>query len=108
MASDRDELPVPDFDHIPVGTLPSRISPLDVGGVQQLLDWERAHGDRLPVTEVLEQRIGALQSGAEPSGSVDQPRPEVSEPRAGSKVSPATAGPHVNPPSHDVMGGGTR
>jgi hypothetical protein len=100
--SDRDDLPLPDFDHIPLGTLPSRISALDAGGVQQLLDFEEAHGHRLPVLEVLRHRLTALQEGAQPSGAVEQAMPEVSQGSGGSKVSPATTGPKINPPSQGV------
>jgi len=101
--SDRDDLPLPDFDHVPLGTLPSRISALDADGVQQLLDYEQAHGDRLPVTEVLRHRIEALRNGAEPSGAVEQRMPEMPPgPSGGSGVSPATTGPKINPPSQGV------
>jgi hypothetical protein len=96
----REELPLPEFDHIPLGTLPSRISGLDEEGVSQLLAYERAHGDRLPVVQVLENRLQALREGAEPSTSLPPAMPEVSEGSRESKVSPATSGPPVNPPSH--------
>ena len=94
-----DELPLPDYDHIPLGTLPTRITALDEEGVSTLLAYEREHGNRLPVTQVLEQRIEALRNGAEPSGSVAQDLPEVTRHQTGSPVSPATSGPPVNPPS---------
>lgn len=101
-SSDRDRLPLPDFDHIPLGTLPSRISALDAEGIGQLLAFEREHGDRLPVVQVLERRLEQLQAGAEPSGSTDQQMPEVTQSQHGSPVSPATSGPTINPPSHGV------
>ena len=101
-SSEREALPLPDFDHIPLGTLPSRISALDEAGVQQLLDFEEAHGDRLPVAEVLRHRIQALRDGAEPSGAIEQDMPEVTSSQAGSRVNPATAGPKINPPSQGV------
>jgi hypothetical protein len=41
----RDELPLPDYDHLPVGSLESRIRGLDTDGVEALLSHERAHGD---------------------------------------------------------------
>ncbi|HEV7624600.1 MAG TPA: hypothetical protein VGO26_10705, partial [Amnibacterium sp.] len=83
--------------------LPSRISALDADGVQRLLDYEQAHGDRLPVTEVLRHRIEALRNGAQPSGAIEQDMPEVSSGAAGgSRVSPATTGPKINPPSQGV------
>jgi len=97
-----DNLPLPDFDHIPLGTLPTRITALDQDGISALLSWEREHGNRLPVVQVLEARLGALKNGAEPSGSIPEDNPEMSEGSAGSKVSPATAGPKINPPSQGV------
>ena len=101
--ADRDSLPIPDFDHIPLGTLPSRVSALDESGVQQLLDFEREHGDRLPVVQVLERRIEALQGGAQPSGAVEQDMPEVTQSSSGSAVSPKTSNaPKINPPSQGV------
>lgn len=100
-SSEKSQLPLPDYDHIPQGTLASRISALDADGVAALLAYERQHGNRLPVVQVLEHRVSALQSGdAQPSGSLDQTMPEVSGNSGGSPVSPATAGPVINPPSH--------
>ncbi|MFD3443080.1 hypothetical protein ACFDTO_00565 [Microbacteriaceae bacterium 4G12] len=96
----RNELALPDYDHIPLGTLPMRITALDEAGIGQLLDYERAHGDRLPVVQVLERRLEALQGGAEPSGTIPESLPEVSQGQTGSPVSPATSGPPMNPPSH--------
>jgi hypothetical protein len=101
-APDRTALPLPDYDHIPLGTLLSRISALDVSGVQQLIAYEEAHGSRLPVLEVLRHRVTALEHGAEPSGAVQQRMPEVTRSQTGSPVSPATAGPKINPPSQGV------
>jgi hypothetical protein len=97
-----DALPLADYDHIPNGTLPSRISGLDEGGVRQLLEYELAHGNRLPVVQILEHRLEALKAGAEPSGSTSPDTPEVNQAPTGSKVSPATSGPPVNPPSQGV------
>lgn len=94
-----DELPLPDYDHLPVGVLGSKITGLDGTGLQRLLDYERAHGNRLPVVQVLENRLEALRQGAEPSGAVPSASPEVSETSAGSAVSPETSGPPINPPS---------
>lgn len=64
----RDELPVPDYDHLPLGSLTHRIRSLDSGGLQQLVDYERGHGARVPVLQVLRARLDALERGAEPSG----------------------------------------
>jgi len=98
-APKRDELPLADYDHVPLGTLSSRIAPLDSTGVSQLLAYEREHGNRLPVVQVLEQRLNALQQGAEPTGSLTAQMPEMNQGHGGSLVTPATSGPKINPPS---------
>ncbi len=96
-----DALPLPDYDHLPIGGLTSRIRTLDVDGVQTVLAYEKAHANRLQVVTVLENRLTALREGAEPSGG----SPEAFAPEApvgtagGSQVSEATTGPPVNPPS---------
>lgn len=95
----RDELPLPDFDHIPLGTLPGRIHSLDERALTQLIGWERAHGNRLPVVQVLESRIEQLRNGAEPSGTIPDEMPEVTQSQTGSPVSQATARDHVPSPA---------
>ena len=101
-APHHDELPLPDYDHLPTGSLASRIRSLDADGVAALLAYEQAHGDRLPVVQVLEQRLEALRSGASPTGGdpmAAAPESPAGEP-GGSKASPSTEGPAMNPPSH--------
>ncbi len=93
------ELPLADYDHIPLGTLPSRITALDEDALQVLLSYEREHGNRLPVTLVLEQRLEAVRGGAELADGSAQSMPEMGQSRAGSPVTPATSGPPINPPS---------
>ncbi|WP_210479543.1 hypothetical protein [Naasia sp. SYSU D00948] len=101
MSTEHDELPLPDYDHLPVGSLASHLSALTEDDVARLFDYERAHGNRLPVLQVLEHRLNALRAGAEPSGSVPETLPELGGSAAGgSKVSPQTSGPPINPPSH--------
>ncbi|MCU1437321.1 MAG: hypothetical protein JWP66_408 [Naasia sp.] len=100
MSLKHDELPLPDYDHLPVGNLASRIHPLDADAVQQLLDYERAHGNRLPISQVLEHRLEALRNGAQPSGTLPEAMPELHQSAGGSPVSEATTGPKINPPSH--------
>ena len=99
-APSRDQLPLPDYDHIPQGTLPTRITGLDEQQLEQLLAYEREHGDRLPVVQVLQQRLEALRSGAEPSGAAAPDTPEVTEASSGSPVSPQTSGPTPVAPFH--------
>jgi hypothetical protein len=99
--TEHDQLPLPDYDHIPVGGLASRIRMLDAEGLGTLLEYERAHADRLQVVTIMENRLAALREGAQPSGgdpaaaAADDPVPAAS----GSKVSEATTGPVINPPS---------
>ena len=99
-----DELPLPDYDHLPVGSLQSRIRSLDAAALEALVAYERSHGDRLPVLQVLENRLSAVQQGAELSdGSPVAATPEVEHaPEPGSAASPQTEGPAVNPPSQGV------
>jgi len=101
-APHHDQLPLPDYDHLPVGSLESRVGSLDADGVAALLAYERAHGDRLPVVTVLERRLEDLRSGATPTGgNPTAETPEVQHaPQGGSPVSPQTQGPPMNPPSH--------
>lgn len=98
----RDELPLPDYDHLPIGSLEGRIRSLDADALQSLLSYEQARGNRLPVVQLLERRLEAVRGGAELSGgSPLAATPEVQQaPGAGSEASPQTAGPPVNPPSH--------
>ena len=101
--TEHDQLPLPDYDHLPLGGLTSRIRSLDQTGVQTLLDYERAHGDRAPVVTVLENRVTQLEEGAQPSGgdpAAVTPEAPPGAAAGGSKVSEATTGPVINPPSH--------
>ena len=99
--TEHDQLPLPDYDHLPVGGLISRIRTLDATGLQTLLDYERAHADRLQVVTAMQNRLTSLHEGAQPSGG-DPAAAAADDPvaaSAGSKVSEATAGPKINPPS---------
>jgi hypothetical protein len=100
-APHHDELPLPDYDHLPQGALESRVRTLDAAGVEALLAYEQAHGDRLPVVQVLQRRLEALRSGATPTGGDPLARtPEVEHaPQGGSKVEPKTQGPPQNAPN---------
>ncbi|HYG94734.1 MAG TPA: hypothetical protein VD859_14210 [Nocardioides sp.] len=103
-APHHDQLPLPDYDHLPIGSVESRIRSLDADQVSALLAYERTHGDRLPVVQVLERRLEALERGAPPSGgdpTAETPEAPLGEP-GGSPASPSTEGPPVNPPSHGV------
>ncbi|MEV8593742.1 hypothetical protein ACIHFC_17000 [Streptomyces sp. NPDC052013] len=97
----RDALPLPDYDHLPIGGLESRVRALSADEVEELLAYERSHADRVPVTELLTARLEQLQAGAEPtSGDPGALRPEQVAGRAGSPVSPATSPQPFSPPPH--------
>ncbi|WP_026548788.1 hypothetical protein [Arthrobacter sp. Br18] len=93
------DLPLADYDHIPLRTLPTRITGLDENALGVLLSSEQQHGDRLPVKLVLEQRLQAVRDGAALSDNAASSMPEVSQSRSGSPVTPASSGPPINPPS---------
>ncbi|MFI6010196.1 hypothetical protein ACIBAG_15505 [Streptomyces sp. NPDC051243] len=97
----RNTLPLPDYDHLPIRGLESRVRSLTAGEVEELLAYERSHADRLPVTELLGTRLEQLQAGAEPtSGDPGALRPESGTHRSGSPVSPATSPEPHGPPPH--------
>ncbi|MGY1913951.1 hypothetical protein [Blastococcus sp. SYSU DS0973] len=99
--TEHDQLPLPDYDHLPVEGLASRIRTLDAQGLETLLEYERAHADRVQVVTIMENRLASLREGAQPSGG-DPAAPAADDPvhaSTGSKVSEATTGPKMNPPS---------
>jgi len=98
----RRDLPLPDYDHLPMGSLTSRIRGLGPDDLAALVDYERAHGNRVPVIQALEARMAELRSGAQPTGgSPEALRPEAAPAATGDPTaSPATSGPPINPPSH--------
>ncbi|MFC8564572.1 hypothetical protein ACFUIW_02225 [Streptomyces sp. NPDC057245] len=99
--AERDGLPLPDYDHLPIGGLESRIRSLGAREVEDLLAYERTHADRVPATEVLTARLDQLRSGAGPSGGdPGAVRPEQGRGRTGSPVSPATSPQPFSPPPH--------
>lgn len=101
----RSELPVPDYGHLPIGSLEHRIRTLDADSLETLLGHERAHGDRAPVVRILTARLDALRSGrAEPSGgdpAAAQPE-HTPAPDAGSAASPESQ-PDTNQPLRHGM-----
>jgi hypothetical protein len=94
-------LPLPDFDHIPFGSLAGRVRTLDIQQLEQLIGYERNHGQRILVLELLEHRRDELRDGAEPtSGSPDAFQPETAGPANSGSVVGAEAGPAITPPAH--------
>jgi len=100
--SERDSLPLPDYDHLPVGSLTSRIRTLDADELQTVLSYEQSHANRVQVVSAMNDRLSKLKAGAQPSdGDPAAAQPEHAPAAAGgSQVSEATSGPPINPPSH--------
>ena len=102
--TEHDQLPLPDYDHLPVEGLTSRIRTLEARDLETLLEYERAHADRPQVVTIMENRLASLREGAQPSGG-DPAAPAADDPvhtAHGSKVSTATTAPAMNPPSQGV------
>ncbi|RKN44877.1 hypothetical protein [Streptomyces hoynatensis] len=96
-----DELPLPDFDHLPVGSLGHRIRSLSVEELEHLMRYEREHADRRPVTELFKARLNQLRSGSSPSPGGAGARPEQPGPApGGSPARPETSAEPVHPPPH--------
>jgi hypothetical protein len=96
--------PLPDYDHLSLGPLTHRIRSLDTGELSAVLGYEQAHGNRLPVVEVLRARLAELESGATPSaGPARGETPERADsPPAPRQVDQTTSAPTINPQSHGV------
>ncbi|ADB35228.1 hypothetical protein Kfla_6225 [Kribbella flavida DSM 17836] len=94
-------LPLPDYDHIPFGSLAARVRTLDIQQLEQLIGYERNHAQRILVLELLEHRRDELKAGAEPtSGSPTAFMPETAGPPDSGSVVGAESGPAINPPAH--------
>jgi hypothetical protein len=101
------QLPIPDYDQLPVPSLAHRIRTLDEDGLTALLDHERGHADRVQVVQLLEQRLSAIRSGgAEPSGGDPAgAQPErAPAPAGGSDVRPGGETDNNQPLRHGVAG----
>jgi hypothetical protein len=96
-----DELPLPDYDHLPLSSLEQRIRSLDADGLAALLAYERTHAARLPAVQVLERRLEEVKAGAPTSGGAPGgERPETAGTEGGSPVSPETQAPPTEHPTH--------
>lgn len=67
MTNRSSSLPVPEFDLVPASAIPSRIQPLDIQQVEQLIGYERNHAQRAQVLQVLERRRDQLHEDIHPN-----------------------------------------
>lgn len=96
-------LPIPNFDHLPLGSVADRIRALDENQLDQLISHEQAQGNRLPVLEVMRSRRGQLIEGATPSdGAQDDVHPETGARAHGSPVDPSSAASSEPPNRHGL------
>ena len=56
----RDDLPIPDFDNVSLGSLRARLRSLSPEDLVTLREWEQAHANRLPVITLLDNRIAKV------------------------------------------------
>lgn len=90
-----EDLPLPDYDHLTLGSLRGRMRSLDLPQLVAVRAYEKAHADRLPIVTMLDNRIAKLASdptaALSPGGGADPAVPLPAD--SGSKVSPVTAAP---------------
>jgi hypothetical protein len=106
------DLPLPDYDHMTLGSLRGRMRSLDLPQLIQVRDYEKAHADRLPIVTMLDNRIAKLAndptaplSGSSPADAGDPPaKGKRGKGKGGSKVTPNTASDAANNP--DISFGG--
>ncbi|HEY2220771.1 hypothetical protein [Actinomycetospora sp.] len=96
-------LPIPGFDHLPLGSVADRIRALDEDQLEQLIEHEQGQANRLPVLEVMRSRRQQLRDGATPSsGPQDGLRPETGHTEHGSPVTPDSAARPGPPDRHGL------
>jgi hypothetical protein len=96
------ELPLPDYDQLPLNELRHRIRALDEGQLRGLFAHEEAHGNRIPVLELLHARLRELTHGAEPSSGDPANAPGATKTPHGSAVQESTAAEPNTPLRHGV------
>jgi hypothetical protein len=79
-APDAADLPLPDYDHMTLGSLRGRLRSLSVDQLGALRAYEKSKADRLPVVTMLDNRIAKLAAGeGAPTGTaVTEPSPKAS------------------------------
>lgn len=104
-----DDLPLPDYDHMTLGSLRGRLRSLSTEELVQVRDYEKAHANRLPIVTMLDNRIAKLATdpGATPSGgdpaAVAAPEKAQARPKGGSKADPASGGRAATPPTNPAQ-----
>jgi hypothetical protein len=96
------ELPLPDYDQMPLNEIRHRIRMLEEDQLRTLFEHEAEHGNRIPVLEVLHARLRELTHGAEPSAGDPANTPGAAKTSGGSPVQESTAAEPGTPLRHGV------
>jgi hypothetical protein len=94
-----DDLPLPEFDHMTLGSLRGRLRRLDGVSLVQLLDYEQAHAARLPIISMLQNRLRRVIEDGEPTGAAPQATPADVPSATPTVAQPTSTAPPINPPS---------
>lgn len=86
-----DDLPLPDYDHMTLGSLRGRLRSLSIDDLVAVRAYEKAHADRLPVVTMLDNRLARLATDATAEPSPGGPQPIRKKATAKPKVTKATA-----------------
>lgn len=97
-----EELSLRDYDQLPLTELRHRIRCLEEQELRRLFDHEEAHGNRIPVLELLHARLKELHHGAEPSPGDPSNSPGATKTPHGSPVKESTAAEPGAPLRHGV------
>ena len=99
------DLPLPDYDHLTLGSLRGRLRSLTLEQLVQVRDYEKGKADRLPVVTMLDNRIARLATaGDEPTGgpTADATPEQPPRPDGASKVGPASGARQASAPRSKV------
>src|SRR3954465_5762869 len=96
------ELPLPDYDQLPLNELRHRIRALDEGQLRRLFEHEEAHGNRIPLLELLHARLRELKHGGGPSRGGLGKTPGAARTPHASPVKESTAAEPGTPLRHGV------
>ncbi|MBC7680126.1 MAG: hypothetical protein H7233_14225, partial [Pseudorhodobacter sp.] len=104
-----EDLPLADYDHMTLGALRGRMRSLTVDQLVQVRQYEKAHGDRLPIVTMLDNRVAKLatDAAATPSAGggapVVHPTPDavgkIDGPAGATKAAQRTKAPRTKAPS---------
>lgn len=96
------DLPLPDYDHMTLGSLRGRLRSLTVEELVQVRDYEKAHAHRLPVVTLLDNRIAKLATDAAAEPSPGGEPPVLPTPNAKGKAKKASGAKKPTPPRTKV------